>query len=25
MTTPEFGEYVKRIRAHFNAKGSMDG
>jgi NitT/TauT family transport system ATP-binding protein len=25
MNTPEFGEYVRRIRAHFSAKGGIDG
>jgi NitT/TauT family transport system ATP-binding protein len=24
MNTPEFGEHVRRIRAHFNAKGGID-
>ena len=24
MNTPEFGEHVRRIRAHFNVKGGMD-
>jgi NitT/TauT family transport system ATP-binding protein len=25
MSTPEFGAHVRRIRAHFNAKGGIDG
>jgi NitT/TauT family transport system ATP-binding protein len=24
MNTPEFGEHVRRIRAHFNVKGGID-
>jgi NitT/TauT family transport system ATP-binding protein len=24
MNTPDFGEYVRRIRAHFSAKGALD-
>jgi NitT/TauT family transport system ATP-binding protein len=24
MSTPEFGEHVRRIRAHFNVKGGID-
>jgi len=24
MNTPEFGEHVRRIRGHFNAKGGID-
>jgi NitT/TauT family transport system ATP-binding protein len=25
MNTPEFGEYVREIRSHFNVKGGLDG
>ena len=25
MNTPEFGEYVREIRGHFNVKGGLDG
>jgi NitT/TauT family transport system ATP-binding protein len=25
MNTPEFGRYVKEIRAQFNSKGGLDG